>query len=76
MYRSYHEPLLNKPIRQLGMGTEFALICEIEGYASLGELLQRHTSELLKLPGFNYHLLVEYINFLELHRLAHYIDNN
>ena len=76
MDKMYNEPVLNKPIRQLGMGKQFAWICEIAGYSSLGELLQRHTSELLKLPGFTHHILGEYINFLELHKLAHYIDSD
>jgi hypothetical protein len=74
MDRIYNEPVLNKPIRQLGVGKQFVLICEIAGYNSLGELLRKHTSDLLKLPGFTYHILGEYIDFLELHKLAHYID--
>ena len=76
MDRRYNEPVLNKPIRQLSLGKQFALICEIAGYNSLGELLQRHTSELVKLPGFTYHILGEYIDFLELHKLAHYLDSD
>ena len=74
MHSRFNEPVLNQPIEQLGLGNNFSLTCELAGFHSRGELLERHSSELLKLPGFTCHLLGEYINFLEMHKLAHYID--
>ena len=68
--------LLGKPIADLGLSNDFVIICELAGCHLLGELLQRHTSELLALPGFNYHWLEEYINFLESNDLGNYIDRN
>lgn len=74
MHIRFKEPVLNKPIDQLKLGKQFLLICEVAGFYSLGYLLEVHTSELLNLPGFNYHILGEYIDFLESQNLGHYID--
>lgn len=74
MYTRFAEPILNEPIHHLGLSTDFSLVCEIAGFHSMGDLLERHTSELLRLPGFTYHLLGEYIDFLECHLLGHYLD--
>jgi hypothetical protein len=74
MCSKFWEPILNQPITQLDFGDKFKLICELAGFYSLADLLERHTSELLRFPGFSYHVLAEYIDFLELKHLAHYID--
>ena len=74
MGSKFLEPILNQPITQLDFGVKFKLICELAGFYSLADLLERHTSELLKFPGFSYHVLTEYIDFLELKHLAHYVD--
>ena len=66
--------LLSKPIADLGLSRDFIIICELAGFFVLGDLLQRHTSELLALPGFTYHWLEEYVNFLESNDLGYYID--
>ena len=66
--------LLNEPIAKLGFSKDFVTVCELAGFYFLGDLVERHTSELLILPGFSYHWLEEYINFLELHHLGDYID--
>ena len=74
MCSKFLEPILNQPIVNLDFGMKFKLICELAGFNSLSDLLERHTSELLKFPGFSYHVLAEYIDFLETKHLAHYID--
>lgn len=74
MHTQFIEPILNKPIPQLGLSQDFSVVCELAGFHSMGDLLERHTSELLRLPGFSYHLLSEYVDFLELNRLGHYLD--
>ncbi|WP_216846740.1 hypothetical protein [Mucilaginibacter sp. L196] len=74
MHTRFPEPILKLPISQLGLSEEFSLVCELAGFHTAGELLERHTSELIKVPGFSYHLLGEYIEFLETHHLCHYLD--
>jgi hypothetical protein len=74
MCTRFAEPLLNEPIPKLGLSSEFTIVCELAGLISIADLLERHSSELLKLPGFSYHLLAEYIDFLEVHLFGHYID--
>jgi DNA-directed RNA polymerase alpha subunit len=76
MYTRFVEPLLSAPVSTLDLSREFILVCELAGFHSVGDLLGRHTSELLKLPGFSYHLLGEYVDFLESHSLAHYLDQD
>lgn len=70
----FPEPLLNEPVETLGLSAEFCGVMEIFGFHTLADLLDHHTSDLLKLPGFNHHLLYEYIGFLEERRMGHYID--
>lgn len=74
MCSKFMEPILNQPISQLELGQRFKLTCELAGFNSLADLLNRHTSELLKYPGFSYHMLAEFIDFLEVKHIAHYID--
>jgi hypothetical protein len=74
MHTRFIEPILNKPIFQLGLSKDFSVVCELAGFHSIGDLLEWHTSELLRLPGFSYHLLSEYVDFLELNCLGHYLD--
>jgi DNA-directed RNA polymerase alpha subunit len=74
MYTKFAEPILNKPIAELEISTRFSMLCEIAGFNTLGDLLDRHTSELLKLPGFSYHIIGEYIEFLERYHVAHHLD--
>lgn len=74
MNQRFPEPLLNEPIVLLGMSQEFCGITEILGFHTLADLLERHTGELIKLPGFSEHLLYEYVDFLERRRMGHYID--
>jgi hypothetical protein len=69
-----NDPVLFMQLSELGFSKEFCVICEITGFHSLADLLERHTSEMLKLPGFNYHLLAEFIGFLEAKKLGAYVD--
>ena len=74
MPAKYAEPLFYAPIAGLGFSRDFCIFCEVGGYHTIADLLERHTSELLKRPGFTYHLLQEYISFMEKNRVGHYLD--
>jgi hypothetical protein len=68
------EPLLNEPIEKLELSEEFRLVAEILGFQTLAELLRYRMADLLALPGFDYRLWNEYVAFLEMHRVGHYLD--
>lgn len=69
----YAEPVLNTPITELKFSEEFKRKAEQLGFQSLAGLLKHHPSDLLKLPGFGYRMLTEYISFLEREKLGHLI---
>jgi hypothetical protein len=71
---TYTEPILNQPIETLGLSQDFIALTEMLGFYTLSDLLQHHTRDLLKLPGFTPHMIYEYIGFLDDHHLAHYVD--
>lgn len=72
--KKYQEPTLNQPIATLGMSEEFCGVTEILGFYTLGDVTNRHTRDLAKLPGFSVHLIHEYVSFLEERGLGHYVD--
>lgn len=71
---TYQEPILNQPIRTLGLSEEFCGVSEILGFDTLGDMVKRHTRDLEGLPGFTVHLIHEYVTFLEEKGLGHYVD--
>lgn len=46
----------------------------MHGFFTLKDLSRRSTTQLLQLPGFNQHLLYEYVNFMEAHGYGELID--
>lgn len=74
MSNKFVEPVLHEPLCKLGLSTEFLVVSELAGLFTLADLLEKRTWELLRLPGFNYHLLGELVSFLEAIHLGHYID--
>ena len=69
-----NDNLLNRRIDKLDFDPEFCLVCELAGFQTLQELLCIHSSDLLKLPGFNYHRLNELTRFLEKNDLGNLLD--
>ena len=72
--KKHYEPILNQPIQNLGMSEEFCGVTEILGLYTLGDVANRHTRDLAKLPGFSIQLIHEYVSFLEERGLGHYVD--
>jgi hypothetical protein len=68
------EPLLNEAISQLGLSLEFRLVTETLGFHTLADLLQHRMADLLALPGFDYRIWNEYVAFMEVHRIGHYLN--
>jgi DNA-directed RNA polymerase alpha subunit len=73
MPATFDEPVLNQPIEQLAFSEEFKNKTGQLGFKTLASLLEHQPSDLLKLPGFGYRMLTEYIDFLEAAHLGKYI---
>jgi hypothetical protein len=67
--------ILHQPIETLDFSKEFKAVTEILGMHTLNQLLDLHTRELMKLPGFTIGLLHEYVSFMESKGLGQYIDS-
>lgn len=74
MLSKFIEPVLTEPICNQKFSPEFVAVCELAGFHTLEELLCHHTCDLLRLPGFNYHLLAELVSFLETRHMGEYVD--
>ncbi|MFA6084671.1 hypothetical protein [Mucilaginibacter sp.] len=73
MSTHFAEPVLNTPINNLEISEEFKIKTGQLGFHTLASLLEYQPSDLLKLPGFGYRLLTEYIDFIEAAHLGKYI---
>ncbi|TKC04331.1 hypothetical protein [Pedobacter frigoris] len=74
MKQSENVAILDQPIAQSPLSTEFKTVTEILGFHTFSELLQHRTAKLLNLPGFTQHLIYEYVEFMESNQMAHLID--
>ncbi|MEJ5993259.1 hypothetical protein WG904_02420 [Pedobacter sp. Du54] len=66
--------ILYKPIAQSQLSKEFKTVTEILGFHNFSDLLQHRTVQLQSLPGFDQHLIYEYVEFLEANQMGHLID--
>jgi len=69
----YTESVLNAPIKDLEFSNEFKQKTGQLRLQTLADLLAHQPNDLLQLPGFNYRLLTEYIDFMEKANLGKYI---
>ena len=66
--------VFNLAIAQSPLSTEFKTVTETLGFHTFSELLQHRTIKLQILPGFNQHLIYEYVDFMERNQMGHLID--
>ena len=59
------------PIEELPLSAEFKLFAEKQQFKTLEEFLKLKVADFLNLPGFSYHILQEYVQFLEERQMAH-----
>jgi DNA-directed RNA polymerase alpha subunit len=64
------QEMLNQTIKSLPFSEEFKSVLRRSGLNTIGEIIDKPATELLKIDGFNYHLLQELIQFLEEKNLA------
>jgi hypothetical protein len=74
MKQSETVDILDQPIAQSPLSTEFKTVTEILGFHTFSDLLRHRTVKLLSLPGFDQHLVYEYVDFLETNQMGHLID--
>ncbi|SFH33398.1 hypothetical protein [Pedobacter insulae] len=74
MKQSELRDILKLPIANSPLSHELKMVTETLGFHTFSDLLQNRTAYLLNLPGFNQHLIYEYVEFLETNQMGHLID--
>ena len=69
------EPLLTRTIQSVEMSVEFEQMCAENGFFTFGDLLIHDTNQLLRKPGFNYHMLIELFDLLKSANKKHLLRN-
>ena len=59
------EPMLTRTIQSVEMSVEFEHMCAENRFYTFGDLLIHDTNQLLRKPGFNYHMLLELFDLLK-----------
>lgn len=63
------DPILLRPINELDVSREFKAMAKINGYKTLGEILESNVSELPRRPQSGYRILKEFLDILDEHKL-------
>ena len=63
--------ILEESISDLQFSSDFKKVMDQLRFKTLKDVIGIRVPELLKMPGFDLHILVEMTNFLEDHKLAH-----
>lgn len=63
------------PISETSLSNEFKAFASANGFIVVGDVLKCSPASLIKMSGFNNHLLVEWIEFLERYRMAHLLKD-
>ncbi|MEO7214936.1 DNA-directed RNA polymerase subunit alpha C-terminal domain-containing protein [Mucilaginibacter sp.] len=69
----YTDPVLNASIKDLEFSADFIKKTRQLRFVTLTDLLAYQPNDLLKLPGFGYRQLTEYIDFMEKENLGKYV---
>jgi hypothetical protein len=64
-----NEEILDKPLSQLSMSTEFMRMANLNHFETLRDVLQFTIANLLRQDGMSYELLVELTQLLRQHKL-------
>ena len=62
--------ILEKPIQTIATSKEFQEMCNLNGFKSLKGILEFQVNDLLTKPEFNYRMLKELYQILEVHKLT------
>ncbi len=70
------QEILSQNISDLPFPDDFRSVSEKIGFKTIGEMADKHVNELLELDGFTYHMLQEYIQFMQQNDLANLIKQH
>ena len=65
---------IDQSIAKSPLSNDFKSVTEVLGFHTFSDLLAHRTAKLLTLPGFNQHLIYEYVDYLETNDMGHLID--
>lgn len=65
--------ILNRPLSEFNFSRDFMDMAGSNRFISLNDVVKIPTYELLKLPGFSYHLLLELISVLRKNNLLDFL---
>ena len=63
------QPILQKPLEYFAASKEFVGMCNLNGFKTLGEILELDVHKMLTKPEFNVRLLMELYSILKTYRL-------
>jgi len=70
------QKILSQNISDLLFPGDFKFVSKNLGFKTIGEIAGKHVNDLLELDGFTYHMLQEYIQFMQENNLSHLIKQH
>lgn len=67
--------LFSQPINDLPVSADFKKMATSLNFQTLHDILEVEAADLLKMPGMSYHMLQEFIQFLEENGQAHLLED-
>jgi hypothetical protein len=67
------QKILNRDIQSLPFSEDFKTKAAHFGFNRLRQIVDLHVADLLKIEGFTYHMLQEYIQYMQENKMAHLI---
>lgn len=70
------QEILNQNISDLPFPDDFKSVSEKMGFKTIGEMAAKHVNYLLDLDSFTYHMLQEFIQYMQENNLSHLIKQH
>ena len=66
-----NEQDINKLISELPFTEQFKLTANQMSFRTIADILEHDSAALIKMPGFNYHFLQEFVSYMEKNEITH-----
>jgi hypothetical protein len=76
MQAEKNDNILNKPIADLLFTDDFKFVSQKLGFKTIGDMAAVHVANLIELDGFTYHMLQEFVQFMQQNNLSHLIKQH
>ena len=76
MQAEKNDNILNKPIADLPFTDDFKSVAQKLDFKTIGDMAAVHVANLLELDGFTYHMLQEFVQFMQENNLSHLIKQH